>query len=126
LLIALLVAVGIIGYFTVYQTRLRRIRERKLRQSEQQLEKRVSESLDEIGKQYAALREIAEMQSHQVRAPIATILGLINLLNFKDPSDPNNADILIKLKAATEAFDQVIRQIVKMTNEIEGLKPENA
>jgi CHASE3 domain sensor protein len=122
LLVSLLAAVCIIGYFTIYQTRLRKIRERKLRESERRLDRRVKESLDEIEKQYEALREIAEIQSHQVRAPVATILGLINLFNFKNPADPNNQDILQKLKTSTEAFDKVIEEIVKMTNEISALR----
>jgi CHASE3 domain sensor protein len=124
MLISLLIAVCIIGYFTIYQTRLRRLRERKLQQSEQQLDRKVNESVQELRRQYQALNEIAEMQSHQVRAPIATILGLINLFNYNDPADPNNKDILLKLKLATESFDQVIKDVVKMTNEIGALKSD--
>ena len=122
LLISLLAGVCIIGYFTIYHTRRRKIRERKLLENERRLDQRVKESLDEIEKQYDALREIAEIQSHQVRAPVATILGLIDLFNFKDPADPGNHDILVKLKAATETFDKVIEEVVKMTNEIGELR----
>ncbi len=120
LLIMLLAAVGLIAYFTIYQTRIRRLREWKLLERERQLDNKVRESLRELERQYAALKEIGEIQSHQVRAPIATILGLINLFNFRELSDPNNRDILLKLKAATEDFDKVIEQIVKLTNEIDG------
>ena len=120
LLIMLLVAVGLIAYFTIYQTRIRRLREWKLLERERLLDKKVRESLMELSRQHAALKEIGEIQSHQVRAPIATILGLVNLFNFKEPADPNNKDILLKLKTATEDFDKVIEQIVKLTNEIEG------
>jgi CHASE3 domain sensor protein len=122
LLISLLIAVSIIGYFTIYQTQLRKIREERLKQSEKMLDLRVKKSMLEIKKQYEALREIAEIQSHQVRAPIATILGLIGLFNTDDPTDPINAEVLQRLKSATESFDDVIEQIVKMTNEIESLQ----
>ena len=68
------------------------------------------------------LLEIAVMQSHQVRAPIATILGLINLFNFNDPNDPANTEVLAMLKKAVKSFDDIIRNIVKMTYEIEKIK----
>jgi len=64
------------------------------------------------------LREIAFLQSHQVRAPIANVQGLYQLFNFNNPSDPINTEILEKLKISSEALDAVIRRIVQSTTEI--------
>ncbi len=64
------------------------------------------------------LTEIANMQSHQVRAPIASLLGLISLFNFENPNDPMNAEILLKVETATRAFDKVIYDINQKISEI--------
>src|SRR5690606_16295316 len=70
-----------------------------------------------LKQQNEQLLEIAWMQSHQVRAPVATILGLINLFNYNDLSDPFNAEILRNMKTATLRFDDAIQEIVRKTNE---------
>jgi PAS domain S-box-containing protein len=57
------------------------------------------------------LSEVAWMQSHKVRAPLANILGLIPLLNFDDPTDADNAYILDGIKASGETLDGMIREI---------------
>lgn len=72
------------------------------------------------------LYEIAFLQSHQVRAPIAHIQGLFNLFKFDSPFDPRNMEILQKLKAASETVDKVVHEIVQKTTRIkEGLPEEN-
>ena len=45
--------------------------------------------------------DIAVLQSHQVRAPIATILGLVGLMKYDSETDPENAEILEKHKTST-------------------------
>jgi DNA-binding NtrC family response regulator len=65
------------------------------------------------------LFEIAFLQSHQVRAPIANVLGLINLFNQNNPNDPMNTEVIRRLQSTTESFDKVIKQIVQKTHEIE-------
>lgn len=67
------------------------------------------------------LSEIAFLQTHQVRAPIASILGLIDLINFAKPEDPQNFEIFYHLKKATLFCDNVIKEIVEKTTEIEEL-----
>lgn len=66
------------------------------------------------------LFEIAFLQSHQVRVPVAHILGLFSLFKFDNPSDPINAEILCKLKISAESLDNIIREIVQKTSEIEN------
>lgn len=68
------------------------------------------------------LFEIAYLQSHQVRAPIAHVLGLIGLFNFDKPNDPINAEVIKKLRVATVVFDEIIYEIVKKTNDIKAIK----
>jgi DNA-binding NtrC family response regulator len=77
-----------------------------------------SVALEKLRVQNEKLFEIAFLQSHQVRAPIAHILGLISLFNMEDPSDPMNTEIIKNLHKTTVAFDDIIHQIVQKTSEI--------
>ncbi len=71
--------------------------------------------LQEIEDQNTRLREIAWIQSHLVRAPVASILGLTQLC---DMEDSKNAEIIPKLKIAAEQLDNVIRDITKLTDNL--------
>jgi signal transduction histidine kinase len=82
------------------------------------IEKRIADQKLKILNQ--KLFEIAFLQSHQVRVPVTHIIGLFNLFNFDDPSDPINAEVLNKLKESAESLDNIIREIVKKTNEIKS------
>ncbi len=65
------------------------------------------------------LSEIAFLQGHQVRRPVASLLGLASLFVFDNPSDPINSEVLSRVEIATRELDKVIKEIVKKTNEIE-------
>jgi PAS domain S-box-containing protein len=73
---------------------------------------------DDLKLQNKGLMDIAFLQSHIVRAPLTNILGLINLINKKDPNDPINIEIIPKLEDAAKQLDSVVHQIVQKTNEI--------
>lgn len=92
---------------------------RALDDAEKKAQKRIAD--ETMKKQYEQLFEIAILQSHQVRGPIANILGLINLFNFDNPGDPMNTDIIKNLREVTIALDKVIRVIVQKTNEITAI-----
>lgn len=71
-------------------------------------------NIDILKKQHAQLEEIARLQSHSVRRPLTSILGLIDLLE-KDELSQENQKILDYLKYAALELDMVIHQIVKKT-----------
>jgi PAS domain S-box-containing protein len=79
--------------------------------------KKTEKKLQEQNKR---LSEIAFLQSHQVRQPIAGILGLIGLFNFENSKDPINVEILIRMKEVTKEFDKIISEIVTKTRTIEN------
>ncbi len=74
--------------------------------------------LFKIEQQNAALREIAFIESHKIRGPVATILGLEQLYNYDDPHDPINQTILDGIKEMGLSLDVIIHQVVRMTNAI--------
>jgi PAS domain S-box-containing protein len=82
--------------------------------------------LFKIEKQNSTLREIAFIESHKIRGPVATILGLEQFFNYENLSDPVNSEIMEGVKTVTMELDLFIREVVRMSNEIEreekGLK----
>ncbi|MBH2003796.1 MAG: PAS domain S-box protein [Sphingobacteriia bacterium] len=67
---------------------------------------------EKIKKQNQQLREIARIQSHEVRAPLANIIGLANLFDKNNAGDPNNEMILKELTVSAKKLDGVIHKIV--------------
>ncbi len=72
-----------------------------------------------IENQNKILKEIAFLQSHRVRRPLANILGLINIFNHTDMNDPFNRSILDKMLLSTQELDEIIRSIVDKTYNID-------
>lgn len=63
------------------------------------------------------LKEIASIQSHQVRGQVATIMGLSDIFNYDNPADPANARLLKDIRKATQHLDQLIHEIVQKASE---------
>jgi len=72
-----------------------------------------------IERQTTTLREIAFIESHKIRGPVATILGLEQFFNYDDLSDPVNREIMEGVKTVTLELDAFIREVVRMSNEID-------
>jgi len=89
---------------------------RALKAAEEKREKKIID--EELKSQYAKLLKVAFLQSHQVRVPIANILGLFDLFEFDNPSDPVNGQVLNMLKLVAESLDKTIQEIVQNTSEI--------
>ena len=71
--------------------------------------------LQMIERQNVQLREIAWIQSHEVRSPLATILGLVELINTEKPQDALNLELLTSVKEAAYKLDLVIKKITART-----------
>jgi PAS domain S-box-containing protein len=70
-----------------------------------------------IEEQNEKLHEIAYIQSHYVRAPVARIIGLVDLLNSAADDKPTD-EILAYLEQSAKEFDEVIRSITSKTEQI--------
>lgn len=60
------------------------------------------------------LRDIARIQSHEMRKPVATILGLLDLFDTSK-IDPENAKLLELLDKTAHELDSVINSVVEKT-----------
>jgi DNA-binding NtrC family response regulator len=97
---------------------------RALRDAEEKRQKILAEG--ELKAQYEKLLKIAFLQSHQVRVPIANILGLFNLFEFDDPADPINGKVLHMLKLVAESLDKIVQEIMLNTTEINDIIKKQA
>lgn len=105
-LAAFLIGLLLLEYFFVFRPLFNKVKRQRA-----QLEM-------EIGK----LRMIAEMQSHEVRRPVANILGSAYLINYQE-LDEENKTWVKNIVISTKELDKVIHKIVKKTNEIEHSTP---
>ena len=71
--------------------------------------------LSKILQQNEKLREIAWMQSHEIRAPLARIMGLINLLTNHKKQDIDLDEILGYITSSAHQMDDIIKKIVRAT-----------
>jgi K+-sensing histidine kinase KdpD len=61
------------------------------------------------------LKHIATLSSHDLRRPVASMLGLINIIDKENFSNPANKEIIEHLFTTSTEIDTVIRQIVDKT-----------
>lgn len=81
-----------------------------IKELNENLEQLVKERTDKINDQLEQLRKYAKMNSHELRAPLARMLGLLQLL--KQEKDPEQMKELLKyLQQCSIEFDQVIREM---------------
>ena len=87
----------------------------------------LTETLDKLRKieiQNKKLQDIAWKQSHEVRAPLSNIMGLVNLLktNLNLEDDEENSKIINYITESTKKLDEIIHDIVDKTSELEKEK----
>ncbi len=64
-----------------------------------------------IKQQRNTLTEIAWLQSHEIRKPVATMMGLLHVFNKEDVNDPNNEFIITSMEEQLNDLDKMIRDI---------------
>lgn len=68
-----------------------------------------------LADQTRRLQEIASISSHNIRRPVATILGLVSLYDRNNLENPLNRDIMEHLETTALELDDVIHIIVEKT-----------
>jgi PAS domain S-box-containing protein len=62
------------------------------------------------------LTRFAFMTAHNLRGPLARVLGLVSIINLDDPADPINKTALEKLTNSAQELDAVIYKMIDMVN----------
>ncbi|WP_158828035.1 sensor histidine kinase [Mucilaginibacter lacusdianchii] len=71
-------------------------------------------SEEQIIQQNESLKNIAHIQSHELRKPVASIMGLMHIIEEEDFSPCK--EVLLMMKKAVESLDTEIRKIVNFTH----------
>ncbi|WP_413670349.1 PAS domain S-box protein [Mucilaginibacter sp. Mucisp86] len=69
----------------------------------------------ELVSQNDRLRNIASLSSHELRRPVASMLGLIGLMDHEDFYNPENKEIIAHLFTVSAEIDTAIRLVVDST-----------
>ncbi len=70
---------------------------------------------DALIEQNERLKNIASLSSHELRRPVASMIGLLNILDRENFSNPENEQIMDHLVTVSKEVDEVIRLIVNKT-----------
>jgi len=76
----------------------------------------IEKQIDRLKTQTIVLNEISHMQAHDVRGPVATILGLVQMFNFENFSDPTNKIVVEGITSVTEKLDIAVKAVIKKEN----------
>jgi signal transduction histidine kinase len=71
-----------------------------------------------VNEQNRVLKDIAWMQSHVVRAPLARILGLVDLLEDTGFEELSQTEIVALITEAAQELDGIIRTIANQSHEV--------
>jgi light-regulated signal transduction histidine kinase (bacteriophytochrome) len=75
--------------------------------------------MNAIEKQNEKLREIAWIQSHVVRAPLARMMGIVHLIGELQIASPECETLLKYLMDSGRELDVIIHDIVNKSNQID-------
>ena len=73
-------------------------------------------NLSQLDAQAQLLMEIANIQSHKVRGPVATLLGLVHVFNFDDPSSPDNLEVMQGVASVSKKLDVIVKEVIRSIN----------
>lgn len=77
-----------------------------------------------IEEQNERLKNIAWMLSHELRAPVASILGLVPLFNRLQVADPINVEVLSLIEEATIRLDEIVKKINDQTITVKDIETD--
>jgi len=78
------------------------------------LEKIISGKIMESRTQAEILKEYSFVNSHHVRAPLARVLGLIDLIEVENQRNNSSSHVLHNIKTDAEELDVILRKINKV------------
>jgi two-component system, sensor histidine kinase LadS len=68
-------------------------------------------ALDDLTMKKNGLEEFSYITSHNLRGPIAQLLGLTSIFNVADPTDPFNQEVIARLRKSAQQLDEVIHDL---------------
>lgn len=82
-----------------------------LEQQIQERTKQITQANAELIKQNNQLEQFAFITAHNLRAPVARLLGLGNILDTQNPQNPDNIFVVEKMATVSNELDTVIKDL---------------
>jgi signal transduction histidine kinase len=99
-----------------------------LAKSKEELEQKVNErtvelshSNQELIRQNVQLEQFAFMTAHNLRAPVARLLGLTSIFDSQNFDDPLNTEVIQRIQSTANGLDEVIRDIAGILEVRKGI-----
>ena len=86
---------------------------------------RLQTMLDDMTKQNEDLKQFSYIISHNIRSPIAHLLGLVSIFDKQDMNNPFNQEVLSRIEDSSKNLDSIIRdltQIIAIRNNLNKAK----
>ncbi|MFM8911528.1 MAG: ATP-binding protein [Flammeovirgaceae bacterium] len=87
----------------------------------QQRTLQLATSNEELKKQFHQLEQFSFIAAHNLRAPVARILGLANVFNIMGPAHSGNAEVLGHIVKSTQDLDTVVHDLGAILNTRPGV-----
>jgi nitrogen-specific signal transduction histidine kinase len=71
-----------------------------------------------IENQNKAFREIAWIQSHKVRGPLSSLMGLVNILKMSPTDDISEDNLIEMIDIAANELDMIIHEILEKSEKV--------
>ncbi|TAH22691.1 MAG: hypothetical protein EAZ08_00195 [Cytophagales bacterium] len=85
-----------------------------LEETVRQRTKELEITIDNLHQQNQSLEQFSYIISHNLRAPVARILGLVNVIEKKDITGKINHDILAYLEKSTQNLDEILHDLTNI------------
>jgi len=95
----------------IEQNQLIDTQKEELAASNEKLEGEVALRTQALTNQNLQLEQFAYMTSHNLRAPVARLLGLTQLFNSSDQSDPLNKQLIEMVRTSAQEFDIIMSDL---------------
>jgi signal transduction histidine kinase len=102
------------------QNSLIQLQKEEKEQINNNLESLITERTSKVEHQKQQFRELANINAHKVRSPLARIQGLLNLVRIETNPEKALNEFLPQLKSNAEDLDNVLREVSKTLHDIES------
>ncbi len=109
------------GNVLAEQNKLIEAQKVQLVKSNETLEHTVGVRTEELTKQNIQLEQFSYMTSHNLRSPVARLLGLTQLFNKNNLADPFNEQLIDRIRTSAQEFDVTMQDIALILEVRKGL-----
>jgi signal transduction histidine kinase len=94
-------------------------------QLEQKIEQRTSDlriANQELVNQNLVMEQFSFMTAHNLRGPVARLMGLSSLYDFANPGEPFNSEVMKRVKQSSSDLDEVIHDLTAILRIKSGIE----